>query len=136
MTVFSLSFFLESVKSKGKWQPCTCGRQKNKPKLSPNQELANLKLNEIAQTFRPEETPRLFSVYVRWKTYRNGTTDYDYRTLIDSFSTFGEITNIVFKSRNSAVIVFATAEAASTATKVFMKIGSEMRLFVKWLNDM
>ena len=75
-------------------------------------------------------------MYVRWKTYRDGTSEYEFRTLRDTFQTFGEIANIVFKTRNSAVIVFTTSDAACTAAKVFMNVGQEMRLYVRWLNDM
>ena len=98
--------------------------------------MSNLKYKNVSGLYQAEETPRLFSVYVRWKTYRDGTSEYDFRTLRDTFQTFGEIANIVFKTRNSAVIVFTTSDAACTAAKVFMNVGQEMRLYVRWLNDM
>jgi len=114
-----------------KWKPCTCGRKK-----TAKDDLSNLKDKHVSGSYQAEETPRLFSVYVRWKTYRDGTSEYDFRTLRDTFQTFGEIVNIVFKTRNSAVIVFTTSDAACTAAKVFMNVGQEMRLYVRWLNDM
>ena len=75
-------------------------------------------------------------MYVRWKTYRDGSVEYDYETLWKTFLNFGTVLNIIMKSRTSALVVFTTAEAASTAAKVFAKVGTEMKLFVRWLNDM
>lgn len=63
-------------------------------------------------------------------------SEFNRQTLLETFTPFGEITNVVFTSDNNAVVVFSTADSACTATKVFTKIGREMRLNVKWLNDM
>jgi len=126
-----------------KLNPCTCGRKRNhqhKSRLheqpSLKDQLVDLKYKELAQTYRPDETPRLLSINVRWKTRRDGVSEFNRQTLIETFTPFGEITNVVFTSGNNAVVVFSTADSACTATKVFMKIGREMRLNVKWLNDM
>ena len=125
-----------------KLNPCTCGRKRNHQNKSRRHEqpslrdqLVDLKYKEFAQTYRPDETPRLLSINVRWKTRRDGVSEFNRQTLIETFTPFGEITNVVFTSCNSAVVVFSTADSACTATKVFMKIGREMRLNVKWLND-
>jgi len=123
--------------------PCICGRKRNHQHKSRRQEqpslkdqLCDLKYKELAQAYRPDETPRLLSINVRWKTRRDGVSEFNRQTLIETFTPFGEITNVVFTSDNNAVVVFSTADSACTATKVFMKIGREMRLNVKWLNDM
>ena len=136
-------FYLFTDKKFPKLNPCTCGRKRTHHDNSPRrqrpllkEEPVDWKFKELAKTFRPEETPRLLSVYVRWKTGRDGVMEYDQQKLIETFTTFGEITNVVYTSDNSAIVVFSTVDAASTATKVLMKIGREMRLNVKWLNDM
>lgn len=100
-----------------------------------HEQLDDIKLKNIARSFRAEETPHMFSIYVRWKTGRDGVSDYDYNSLVDTFQTFGALSNIVFKSRNSAVVVFNEARSASTAAKVFQKVGRELKLFVKWLKE-
>ena len=128
-------FCLILENAKPKWKPCTCGNKKNR-NLSATDKLTDLKLRKIAQALHPEETPRLLTVYVRWKTYRDGSVEYDYETLWKTFLNFGTVLNIIMKSRTSALVVFTTAEAASTAAKVFAKVGTEMKLFVRWLNDM
>ena len=88
----------------------------------------------MAKLFRPEETPPMFSIYVRWKNRRNGTIEYSYDSLFEVFQNFGDVSTIVFKSRSSAVIVYVEIEAACTAAKVMQKVGKEMKLYVKWLN--
>ena len=84
-----------------KLKKCTCGRKRIKQLkirhrcTSPKQKLEVLKFKEFAKAYRPEETPRLLFIYVRWKSRRDGLSEFNSQTRIETFTPFGEITNVV-----------------------------------------
>jgi len=111
-------------------EKCSCSCSKSK-----DADADNARLKGLAKVFRPEETPPMFSVYVRWKNCRNGEVEYNQDSLHGIFHCFGEISKVLMKSRSSAILTFMQIESACNAARVMKDVGKEMKLHVKWLRD-
>jgi len=111
-------------------KPCTCKKTKSMKNLD------KVLKKCIAKEFRAEESPPLFSIYVRWKNRRNGTSEYDQETLREVFEYFGTVAKIILKSKTSAIVVFHHVESACNADKVMQSVGKDLKIHVRWLNEM
>lgn len=124
------AFSLPVIPQIEKNPPCTCKKSTSFKVFDKVVKKCN------AKEFRAEETPPLFSVHVRWKNQRTGKSEYCQETLREVFGYFGAVSKIILKSKSSAVVVFHHIESAVNADKVMQTMGKEMKMHVKWLNDL
>ena len=114
-------------------ESCRCSKQKQKKTTFDR--LEDIKQTRFVKQLRPEDTPPMLSVQVRWKNNRNGTSDYGYDALWEVFSNFGDIDKLLLKSMNSAIVVYTNVEDACSAARIMHKLGKEMKLHTRWMND-
>ena len=135
-TLFSLLSFVETrTHSKSFILPvikrekysCSC------PKKS-DEDLSNIKFSRFVKALQPLETPPLFSIYVRWKNGKDGRLGHSQDSLHEIFNNFGDIANIVMKSKSSAFVVYTNVEAACGAAKIMQSLGKEMKMHAKWVH--
>lgn len=121
----SKSFIFPLVKREK--YPCFCPNKSD-------EDLNNIKFSRFVKSLHPLETPPLFSIYVRWKNGKDGRLEHSQGSLHEIFNNFGDIANVVMKSKSSAFVVYTNVKAACGAAKLMQSLGKEMKMHVKWVH--